>query len=441
MSHADSHPRSSACTIAPLLSSIIITIITIITTAVVVIITAATAIVIVGTSRVRHEVSSLRATATPLKTAQMIMKRRLLMMMMVVVVLMGPWSLPCTSALPRPGVSRVQVRSDPATGGVSDTRGGYEGVSMSSQPSPWSLVRCRLKRSGTPATFNINWESIDREWHKTRCVPREVCVDVARERAGERAAPGAAWGSGWGPGGADAEGGGSGSASFFKPPCVALHRCGGCCNSEGLQCVNTSYEYISKTLIEISVSSVRLEAVTVSFVNHTTCRCLSRADAARHSHAIIRRALGETPESGCAPVRGGAEVECGSGHLWDDLSCACVPRLEALLAPHFSYWLPDPPLAAPPARTCGPGRALDEESCACVCRRACPRRRRGARGAHGARCACACSETREGCARRGGRFHAETCSCLRAPCPRVVCVPGHATHPRSCSCVPWGRGL
>ncbi|POI23919.1 hypothetical protein CIB84_012333 [Bambusicola thoracicus] len=54
-------------------------------------------------------------------------------------------------------------------------------------------------------------------------MPREVCVDVGKEF-------------------------GATTNTFFKPPCVSIYRCGGCCNSEGLQCMNISTNYISKTV-------------------------------------------------------------------------------------------------------------------------------------------------------------------------------------------------
>lgn len=64
---------------------------------------------------------------------------------------------------------------------------------------------------------------IDNEWRKTQCMPREVCIDVGKEF-------------------------GAATNTFFKPPCVSVYRCGGCCNSEGQQCMNTSTSYLSKTV-------------------------------------------------------------------------------------------------------------------------------------------------------------------------------------------------
>lgn len=64
---------------------------------------------------------------------------------------------------------------------------------------------------------------IDDEWQKTQCMPRETCIDVAKEL-------------------------GTNTAVFFKPPCVSVFRCGGCCNKEGVTCRNTSMTYVNKTV-------------------------------------------------------------------------------------------------------------------------------------------------------------------------------------------------
>uniref|UniRef100_A0A8C1YGL4 Vascular endothelial growth factor D n=1 Tax=Cyprinus carpio TaxID=7962 RepID=A0A8C1YGL4_CYPCA len=67
------------------------------------------------------------------------------------------------------------------------------------------------------------FSDIDDEWQKTQCMPRETCVDVAKEL-------------------------GTNTAVFFKPPCVSVFRCGGCCNKEGVTCRNTSVTYVNKTV-------------------------------------------------------------------------------------------------------------------------------------------------------------------------------------------------
>lgn len=64
---------------------------------------------------------------------------------------------------------------------------------------------------------------IESEWRKTQCAPREVCIDVGREF-------------------------GAPTNVFYKPPCVSVYRCGGCCHSEDKQCRNISTGYLSKNV-------------------------------------------------------------------------------------------------------------------------------------------------------------------------------------------------
>ncbi|ERE63122.1 vascular endothelial growth factor D [Cricetulus griseus] len=126
----------------------------------------------------------------------------------------------------------------------------------------WKLWRCRLKlkslasmdsrstshRSTRFAATFYDTETlrvIDEEWQRTQCIPRETCVEVASEL-------------------------GKTTNTFFKPPCVNVFRCGGCCNEESVMCMNTSTSYISKQLFEISVPLTSVpELVPVKIANHT----------------------------------------------------------------------------------------------------------------------------------------------------------------------------
>uniref|UniRef100_A0A8C1YGS6 Vascular endothelial growth factor D n=1 Tax=Cyprinus carpio TaxID=7962 RepID=A0A8C1YGS6_CYPCA len=108
--------------------------------------------------------------------------------------------------------------------------GSLDELLMLTEYPDWKLWRCRLKLKhfeyATPpenrrstryaaASFSPQMlKDIDDEWQKTQCMPRETCVDVAKEL-------------------------GTNTAVFFKPPCVSVFRCGGCCNKEGVTCRNT----------------------------------------------------------------------------------------------------------------------------------------------------------------------------------------------------------
>nr|XP_033946173.1 vascular endothelial growth factor C-like [Pseudochaenichthys georgianus] len=157
-------------------------------------------------------------------------------------------------------------------------------------PSYWTALKCRSKLSAasrvspraqsplrppaeepTFAAAYLNLDvlkSIESEWRKTQCMPREVCVDVGREF-------------------------GAPTNIFYKPPCVSVYRCGGCCHSEDKQCRNISTGYLSKTLFEITVPITQgTKPVTISVANHTQCSCLSKLDVYKQVHSI-RRALPE----------------------------------------------------------------------------------------------------------------------------------------------------
>lgn len=82
---------------------------------------------------------------------------------------------------------------------------------------------------GVGLTFCV-YAGIEVEWRKTQCMPREVCVDVGREF-------------------------GAPTNIFYKPPCVSVYRCGGCCHSEDKQCRNISTGYLSKTVSAFLFSS------------------------------------------------------------------------------------------------------------------------------------------------------------------------------------------
>ncbi|XP_026158189.1 vascular endothelial growth factor C isoform X1 [Mastacembelus armatus] len=354
-------------------------------------------------------------------------------------------------------------------------------------PSYWAALKCRSKLSAaaasmasklsqqpqhrqlrpqadTETTFAAAYlnldvlKSIELEWRKTQCMPREVCVDVGREF-------------------------GAPTNIFYKPPCVSVYRCGGCCHSEDKQCRNISTGYLSKTLFEITVPITQgTKPVTISMANHTQCSCLSKLDIYKQVHSIIRRALPECPT---------ANRTCPSGQPWSNSLCRCIS-----MATNGHHNSPLPPLSPPmlsqqhldiySADLCGPDKELDVESCQCVCRlrdqaqecgpnqhldhntcqcacnllptpscplnhvfnketcqctciKTCPRHQ----PLNKTKCSCECNESPNKCFLKGRRFHQATCSCLRPPCEvrRRRCEPGFSFSEEVCRCVPshWRR--
>ncbi|XP_053921496.1 vascular endothelial growth factor C [Cuculus canorus] len=343
-------------------------------------------------------------------------------------------------------------------------------------PEYWKMFKCQLRKGGwqhnrehssfdtrsdeslkfAAAHYNAEiLKSIDTEWRKTQCMPREVCVDVGKEF-------------------------GATTNTFFKPPCVSIYRCGGCCNSEGLQCMNISTNYISKTLFEITVPlSHGPKPVTISFANHTSCRCMSKLDVYRQVHSIIRRSLPAT-QTQCHVVN----KTCPKNHIWNNQICRCLAQHDFDISSHvevsdtsegFHICGPNKeldeetcqcvckggmqPSSCGPHKeldrsscqcicknkllpaSCGPNKEFDEDKCQCVCKKTCPKHQ----PLNPAKCICECIESPNKCFLKGKRFHHQTCSCYRPPCTVRTkrCDSGFYFSEEVCRCVPtyWKRPL
>ncbi|KAM4585515.1 vascular endothelial growth factor C [Odontesthes bonariensis] len=332
---------------------------------------------------------------------------------------------------------------------------------LSQQPQPHRPRPLADTEEPTYAAAYLNLDvlkSIESEWRKTQCMPREVCVDVGREF-------------------------GAPTNVFYKPPCVSVYRCGGCCHSEDKQCKNISTGYLSKTLFEITVPITQgTKPVTISVANHTQCSCLSKLDIYKQVHSIIRRALPE-----CLI----ANRTCPPGQTWSIRQCRCISMAASVQHNPLSPSLPPPKsfqqhhdifssdVCGPdkeldlescqcicrhknPNHDCGPNRNLDRNTCQCVCSmlpalscplnhvfnkatcqctcsKTCPRHQ----PLNKTKCSCECNESPNKCFLKGRRFHQATCSCLRPPCEvrRRRCEPGFFFSEEVCRCVPshWRR--
>uniref|UniRef100_A0A9R1SQ85 Vascular endothelial growth factor C n=2 Tax=Cyprinus carpio TaxID=7962 RepID=A0A9R1SQ85_CYPCA len=333
-------------------------------------------------------------------------------------------------------------------------------------PSYWSMLKCRSKMgSHLPYRDHTSTEtrseeasyaaafidldiftSIQTEWRNTLCMPRQVCLDVGKEF-------------------------GAATNTFYKPPCVSVYRCGGCCNSEEQVCKNMSTSYVSKTLFEITVPmKYGPKPVTISFANHTSCSCLSKQDLYRQQHSIIRRALPECHV---------ANKTCPKNHSWSNHLCRCVPLPDTLFS--------KPTSADFEQDVCGPDKELDEETCQCVCRKelrmagcgphhyldkntcqcvckakpsscrpqqsfnkdtcqcTCAKVCPSSQPLNRTKCVCECTESPNKCFLKGRRFHPGTCSCVRPPCntdpKKRGCNDDEYFSEELCRCIPtyWGR--
>ncbi|XP_040926051.1 vascular endothelial growth factor D isoform X2 [Betta splendens] len=154
-------------------------------------------------------------------------------------------------------------------------------------------------------------KAIDEEWQQTQCTPREACIDVAKEL-------------------------GTDPSVFFKPPCVFVHRCSGCCNQEGVMCRNATSVYVNKTVLSVIPFKFVPEPVLIKVVNHTECRCMKPA--------IIRRNAQSHRSSGCSftgDLSQDSRRLCSSGFIWDCSIDRCIPYPSSTPELPFSTWMPD----------------------------------------------------------------------------------------------------
>lgn len=67
---------------------------------------------------------------------------------------------------------------------------------------------------------------------------------------------------------------------IFKPSCVPLMRCGGCCNDEGLECVPTEEYNVTMQIMRIRIHKVQ-HIGEMSFLQHSKCECRPKKERAR----------------------------------------------------------------------------------------------------------------------------------------------------------------
>uniref|UniRef100_A0A3Q3NIM8 Vascular endothelial growth factor C-like n=1 Tax=Mastacembelus armatus TaxID=205130 RepID=A0A3Q3NIM8_9TELE len=273
---------------------------------------------------------------------------------------------------------------------------------------------------GQVQVFNDMFSVILEEIQRTSCQPREVCVEVAKEYA-------------------------ESTSQFYLPRCVALHRCGGCCTNEAFYCTNTSHTLVNKTLMELSPPRMDRSVIMVSFINHTSCECLSK----RPLHSIIRRAAADHLQnykkkqlntfyflSMWAPEALDSVLLalCGPNRVLQESTCECVCRNGLTEDSCDPGWKLDHKTCQGEGKWCPAGQRWDDDLCGCVCAADCP----GNQPLNPDTCLCQCRESPQSCLRQGKRFNPNTCSCYRLPCrkPRRVCASGFYYSHQVCQCIP-----
>ncbi|KAF4013426.1 hypothetical protein G4228_004851 [Cervus hanglu yarkandensis] len=74
---------------------------------------------------------------------------------------------------------------------------------------------------------------------------------------------------------------------IFKPSCVPLMRCGGCCNDESLECVPTEEFNITMQIMRIKPHQGQ-HIGEMSFLQHNKCECRPKKDKARQEKKSVR---------------------------------------------------------------------------------------------------------------------------------------------------------
>ncbi|XP_029417461.1 vascular endothelial growth factor A isoform X5 [Nannospalax galili] len=74
---------------------------------------------------------------------------------------------------------------------------------------------------------------------------------------------------------------------IFKPSCVPLMRCGGCCNDEALECVPTSESNITMQIMRIKPHQSQ-HIGEMSFLQHNRCECRPKKDRTRLEKKSVR---------------------------------------------------------------------------------------------------------------------------------------------------------
>uniref|UniRef100_A0A663DTN5 Placental growth factor n=1 Tax=Aquila chrysaetos chrysaetos TaxID=223781 RepID=A0A663DTN5_AQUCH len=122
------------------------------------------------------------------------------------------------------------------------------------------MLSLRLRGLETPArapAARAGWAVLTfREiWNRSFCRPLEQLVDVITEFPNE-------------------------VEYIFRPSCVSLQRCGGCCGDEGLRCVPVETSTVTMQLLKIKPNG-EAPYVEMAFTEHKQCECRPRQDLMR----------------------------------------------------------------------------------------------------------------------------------------------------------------
>ncbi|CAN8215400.1 unnamed protein product [Coccothraustes coccothraustes] len=123
--------------------------------------------------------------------------------------------------------------------------------------APPAPVRAEGREGGRSRSLSLSLAVLTfREiWNRSFCRPREQLVDVITEFPNE-------------------------VEYIFRPSCVSLQRCGGCCGDEGLRCVPVETSTVTMQLLKIKPNG-EAPYVEMAFTEHKQCECRPRQDLMR----------------------------------------------------------------------------------------------------------------------------------------------------------------
>ncbi|TSX30751.1 Vascular endothelial growth factor C [Bagarius yarrelli] len=255
-------------------------------------------------------------------------------------------------------------------------------------PSYWNILKCHSKRtinsrfshrdpitrpdepSFAAAYFNLDiFKSIEAEWRKTLCVPRElfeITVPVKQPP---------------------------------KPVTISFANHTSCSCLSKLDVYRQKHSIIRRALPECHVANKTCPK-NQSWSNGL-CSCVSLHDTLfpqQHSDPIEQDFCGlnkELDEETCRCVcrKDLRTAGCGPKRHLDKDTCQCVCKTQP--------------------KSCSPHQTFNKETCQCSCNKVCP----STHPLNRTKCACECNESHSKCFLRGRRFQPATCSCYRLPCP------------------------
>ncbi|XP_075781144.1 vascular endothelial growth factor A, long form isoform X7 [Pelodiscus sinensis] len=79
---------------------------------------------------------------------------------------------------------------------------------------------------------------------------------------------------------------------IFKPSCVPLQRCAGCCGDEGLECVPVEVHNITMEIMKIKPHQSQ-HIVHTSFLQHSKCECRPKKDVRAKQEKKSKRGKGK----------------------------------------------------------------------------------------------------------------------------------------------------